>query len=159
MPEVGFHLVLGSPTFSILVLFLCVYVISSRVMSATSGSSVLLSHLLGVPPALTGPLSLVYVTTPTAEVAKKLSHGLISQKLAACVNILPGVTSVYEWEGQVNEDSEVLMVIKTRSSRIHALTQYITENHPYSVCEVIATDITAGNPPYLDWVRGCVPDE
>lgn len=104
-----------------------------------------------------GTHSVAYVTTPNEEVAKSLAHGLVSEKLAACINIIPKITSVYEWEGKVNEDSEVLMMIKTRSSRVDDLTKYVVAHHPYSVCEVIALPIENGNDPYLKWVGDIVP--
>lgn len=102
---------------------------------------------------------MAFVTAPTEEVAKKIAHGLVTAKLAACVNIIPKITSIYVWEGQVNEDSEVLMMIKTRTSRVAELTQYVKENHPYDVCEVISTEILQGNGPYLNWISESVPEK
>eukprot|EP00092_Neocalanus_flemingeri_P030722 GFUD01033360.1.p1 GENE.GFUD01033360.1~~GFUD01033360.1.p1 ORF type:complete len:118 (-),score=40.63 GFUD01033360.1:96-449(-) len=103
--------------------------------------------------------SMAFVTAPTADKAKEIAGGLVSNKLAACVNIIPGITSVYEWEGKIENDLEVLMMIKTRSSRIEELTEFVKKNHPYDVCEVITTSIEGGNQPYLDWLAKTVPDK
>ena len=118
---------------------------------------------------------MAFVTAPTSDKAKEIAGGLVSNKLAACVNIIPGITSVYEWEGKIENDSEVLMMIKTRTSRIEELTEFvksmfisacvrfltvcIAENHPYDVCEVITTSIEGGNKPYLDWLAKSVPEK
>ncbi|XP_049799622.1 protein CutA homolog [Schistocerca nitens] len=103
--------------------------------------------------------SAVFVTTPNEEVAKKLAHGLVNKRMAACVNIIPKITSVYMWEGKVNEDTEVLMMIKTKTSRVEDLTSFVKENHPYDVCEVIALPIEKGNAPYLDWINDTVTEK
>ncbi|XP_031832978.1 cutA divalent cation tolerance homolog [Nomia melanderi] len=102
--------------------------------------------------SLAGVNSVAYVTVPTQEVAKKLAHGLVKNKLAACVNIIPGLTSIYEWKNEINEDSELLMMIKTRTDTVDALTKYVKDNHPYEVCEVISLPIQNGNEEYLQWV-------
>lgn len=104
-----------------------------------------------------GEQSVAYVTAPNEEVAKKLAHGIVSNKLAACVNIIPKITSVYEWEGKINEDSEVLMMIKTRTCKVNNLTEYVKANHPYTVCEVISLPIQNGNDAYLKWINDVVP--
>lgn len=106
-----------------------------------------------------GTHSMAFVTAPSQEVAKKIAGGLVKNKLAACVNIIPGVVSVYEWEEKINEDPEVIMMIKTRTSRLEELTKYVRENHPYDVCEVISSKIDQGNPPYLDWIGQIVPEK
>lgn len=102
-------------------------------------------------------ISAAYITCGSLEEAKKLSHGLVSSKLAACVNIIPNIISVYEWEGRVNEDPEYLLMLKTRTSRVNDVSAFIRENHSYDVAEVISVKIENGNPPYLDWVLNTVP--
>jgi len=108
-----------------------------------------------VPPA--GMFSAAFVTVPNQEVAEKIASGLVSSKLAACVNIIPGLTSVYEWEGKIEKDTELLLMIKTRTERVDELSAWVKDNHPYDVCEVISTKIENGNPPYLKWLGEVVP--
>ncbi|XP_033169241.1 protein CutA homolog [Drosophila mauritiana] len=104
-----------------------------------------------------GSSSVAFVTTPDRESARKLARSIVELKLAACVNIVSQVESVYMWEGVISEDPEYLLMIKTRTSRIDDLSKFIRENHPYSVAEVIALPIQNGNPPYLDWIAQTVP--
>lgn len=101
--------------------------------------------------------SVVLITCPNEEVSKAIAHRLVEKQLAACVNIVPKITSVYRWEGKVNEDSEYLLIAKTRNALISDLSQEVKQNHPYSVPEVIALDIKAGHQPYLDWITQSTP--
>uniref|UniRef100_A0A8C2S9E8 CutA divalent cation tolerance homolog n=1 Tax=Capra hircus TaxID=9925 RepID=A0A8C2S9E8_CAPHI len=80
-------------------------------------------------------------------------RAMVEKRLAACVNLVPQITSIYEWKGEIEEDSEVLMMIKTQSSLVPALTDFVRSVHPYEVAEVIALPVEQGNPPYLQWVR------
>ncbi|NP_001087290.1 protein CutA homolog [Xenopus laevis] len=107
---------------------------------------------------VSGSLSAAYVTCPNDTVAKDIARGLVERKLAACVNVIPQITSIYEWKGKLEEDTEVLLMIKTRSSKVSALTEYVRSVHPYEVCEVISLPIEQGNPPYLKWVGDIVPE-
>ncbi|XP_024874596.1 protein CutA homolog [Temnothorax curvispinosus] len=104
-----------------------------------------------------GMHSVAYVTVPDDAVAKRLARGLVENKLAACVNIIPQLTSIYEWEGKIQEEPELLLMIKTRTERVDALTKYVKENHPYTVCEVISLPIQNGNDDYLKWISEVVP--
>ncbi len=90
------------------------------------------------------------------DAAKALARTLVESRHAACVNILPGITSVYRWEKQLQEDDETLLVIKTTRARFEALRDAVLQHHPYELPEIIAVDIAAGYRPYLDWIRQCV---
>ncbi len=94
----------------------------------------------------------VLCTVPSTEVAERLARGVVEAKLAACVNIVPGVRSIYRWEGAVQDDQELLLVVKSTQARYAALEAWLTEQHPYDVPEVIALDTTVGSRAYLDWL-------
>ncbi|KAK8552150.1 hypothetical protein V6N13_120568 [Hibiscus sabdariffa] len=106
----------------------------------------------------TVPSIVVYVTVPNREAGRKLAGSIVKEKLAACVNILPGVESVYEWEGKINTDPEELLIIKTRQSLLPALTEHVKANHEYDVPEVIALPIIGGSPQYLEWLKNSTRD-
>jgi periplasmic divalent cation tolerance protein len=102
----------------------------------------------------------VLMTAPSAEVAAEIARPLVGEGLAACVNVVPGVRSIYRWNGEVCDDAEVLCVIKTRAERFEALRARILALHPYEVAEVIALPIVAGNEPYLAWIDSvCRPGQ
>ena len=94
----------------------------------------------------------IYVTAPVDQ-ARELARTVVEQGLAACVNILPAVRSIYRWQVEICEDEEALMIIKTRERTFEALRRAIVEAHRYDVPEVIAVPVVAGHAPYLDWVR------
>ncbi|PAA64054.1 hypothetical protein BOX15_Mlig010534g3, partial [Macrostomum lignano] len=100
-----------------------------------------------------GNYSVVYITTPSSDEAESLASALVAKELAACVNVLPSVTSVYGWEGQVRKDPESLMIVKTRLALLPELADYVASNHPYSVPEVLAVPVIGGLSKYLDWVH------
>ena len=95
---------------------------------------------------------LVLATCPTDDVAKKIAHALIEKKLAACVNILPNITSVYRWENEITCDSEVQLIIKTTADKFIELSAMIKHLHPYTTPEIIALNIQQGNQKYLNWI-------
>ncbi|AES73193.2 putative divalent ion tolerance protein, CutA [Medicago truncatula] len=101
----------------------------------------------------TVPSIVVYVTVPNKEAGKKLAESIVTEKLAACVNRVPGIESVYQWEGKIQTDSEELLIIKTRQSLLEALTDHVKANHEYDVPEVISLPITGGNLKYLEWLK------
>ena len=98
------------------------------------------------------PYSVVYLTTPSQQIAHQLSEQLVQQHLVACVNIVPAVQSVYRWKGEVCRDSEVLLVCKTRQSLVERVAE-VARSMKYAECpEVIATPIVAGASDYLQWI-------
>lgn len=98
-------------------------------------------------------IRLLYCTCPDADTAQRIARTLVEQRLAACVNIVPGLRSLYRWQGEIHDDSECLLLIKTCASRIAPLTEAIRQLHPYELPEVIAVPVIAGLAPYLDWIR------
>ncbi len=96
---------------------------------------------------------LVVVTAPDRQTAEALATKLLEQRLAACVNILPGLRSHYWWQGKIEAAEEVLMLVKARRRDVAALTEAVQDSHPYDVPEVIALEIVEGSAAYLDWVE------
>ncbi len=94
----------------------------------------------------------VLVTTPTPERAAEIARALVDERLAACGNVVPGLRSIYRWEGKVQDEAEALLVLKTTRARFDALRERILALHPYQVPEVIALAIEAGSAPYLAWI-------
>jgi periplasmic divalent cation tolerance protein len=99
-----------------------------------------------------GEVRVVLVTAPDAAVGASLARELVEARLAACVNLLPQVRSIYRWEGQVQDDAEVLLVIKTRADRCEELATRVKELHPYDLPEVLVLPVAGGSQPYLQWV-------
>lgn len=94
---------------------------------------------------------LVHVTAPAAA-APALARALVEARLAACVNLLPGVRSVYRWQGAVEESDETLLLIKTAADRFEALKAELLRLHPYELPEIIAVPLTHAHTPYLQWL-------
>lgn len=101
---------------------------------------------------MTDQVILVMTNLPDIAQATSLAHILVERRLAACVNILPAVTSVYQWQGKVEQAEEVSLVIKTTQARYLELEATLKKNHVYDVPEIIALPITSGLPAYLQWV-------
>lgn len=101
---------------------------------------------------------LVISTVPDQETAKAVAKALVEERLAACVNIVPNLGSVYRWQGEVVEDNEVMLLIKTRRERYAELETRIRNLHPYNLPEVIALPIQQGSIPYLNWISESVTE-
>jgi len=99
------------------------------------------------------PYQIVFTTCPHGEVAGRIARTLVDEGLAACVNILPAMQSVYRWKGNVDSAEEQLLVIKIASSRYPAVQDRIRALHPYELPEIIAVPIADGHPEYLAWLH------
>lgn len=91
-------------------------------------------------------------TVPDRETGERIAAALVEERLAACVNLIPGLTSIYRWQGKVEKAAECLLVIKTTSSRFEQLRERIKALHPYELPEIIAVPITSGDSAYLNWI-------
>lgn len=98
---------------------------------------------------------LVLCTCPDQECALTIGSALVEQGLAACVSLVPGLTSLYRWKGAVQQDPEVLLLVKTRTDRLADLTESLRRLHPYDLPEIIAVAIVGGLPEYLSWIDQC----
>ncbi|CAI4227402.1 unnamed protein product [Auanema sp. JU1783] len=97
-------------------------------------------------------LRVVYITVPNENVANTLARSFVEKKLAACVNIVSNVKSVYEWEGKLSEDNELLLIVKTQQSHLESLQEELKQNHPYEVPEFVALPIDYASEPYGKWM-------
>ena len=95
----------------------------------------------------------VFITTSSYEEARKIADTLVSQRKAACVNIVPMVNSLFRWKGKIEEAEESLLVVKTRAKLLHDIVNTVKGIHSYEVPEIIALPIMAGNPDYLQWIN------
>ena len=95
----------------------------------------------------------VHITAPDRERAAAMARTLVEERLAACVNIVDGVRSIYAWQGKIADEAEVLCLVKTRAELLPALEARVRALHPYDVPCVIALPVVDGNPDYLMWIR------
>jgi periplasmic divalent cation tolerance protein len=102
---------------------------------------------------------IILSTCPDFDSANKIAQHLVTAKLAACINILPGITSVYEWQGKLETSHEHLLLIKTRDYHYATIEAEIKRLHPYELPEVISIAIEHGLPDYLKWINSCILSE
>lgn len=103
-------------------------------------------------------LRFIYITTKDRDEAKKIGSALVSEKLAACVNILDGMESIYRWEGSIESGKECILIAKTTYSNVAPLTKRVKELHSYDVPCIVSINLAEqeGNAEYLDWISGSV---
>jgi periplasmic divalent cation tolerance protein len=97
-------------------------------------------------------LIVILCTAPDEATAKSLAEGLIGARLAACVNAIPGVTSTYRWQGNVEQDTEIQLLIKTRAQRFEAVAAWIRDHHPYDTPEIVAISAERVSQAYASWL-------
>ncbi len=101
---------------------------------------------------------MAFTTCPDASTAEGIAAQLVEARLAACVTIVPGATSIYQWQGAIEKESEMLLLIKTTGERWDALCETLAAAHPYEVPELVATPLTQVSAPYLEWLRQAVEE-
>lgn len=105
---------------------------------------------------MTKPYQIVLCTCPDQASAARIAETLIDEKLAACVNIVPGLTSVYRWRNKIETAQEHLLLIKTRQDRYASVESALLRIHPYELPEIIAVSVEQGLPKYLHWIDTCL---
>ena len=101
-------------------------------------------------------LNIVYITTKDKDEARKIGHELVRMRLAACVNILPKMKSIYRWDNKINKDDEFLLIIKTVEYLEHEVYDFIRDNHSYEVPEIITIDIKNIDKKYSEWLNSSI---
>jgi periplasmic divalent cation tolerance protein len=105
--------------------------------------------------AMSEPL-VVLITAGSQEEAERIAQALVTEMLAACVNVVPGVTSIYRWDGQVQRDQEWLLLAKSRRDVLDRLVERVEALHSYDLPEIIALPLAGGSEPYLHWLESVV---
>lgn len=99
----------------------------------------------------------VFITTPSKEVARRIAKMLLEKKLAACVNIVPSINSIYMWKGEICDDEEVLLIVKSSADKFEGdFVPNVQAEHPYDLPEIIALPIVDGSKSYLEWIQKTV---
>ena len=99
---------------------------------------------------------IVLCTVPSEEVGASIAKTLVEERLVACVNIFPQVRSIYRWQGKIEDDRELLLIMKSERSRYPDLEQRVRALHPYEVCELLVLEVSAGSSPYIAWLSDSV---
>ncbi|XP_051519618.1 protein CutA homolog isoform X2 [Myxocyprinus asiaticus] len=122
------------------------FVVMCGIHSAVTGSYVAGYH------------SVLLINCPTEQTARDVGRGIMEKRLAACVNIFPRTATMYYWKGEIREASEILLLVRTRTSLIQRLMAYVKAVHPYDIPEIISFPIEDGSLHYLKWMEDAVPD-
>jgi len=109
-----------------------------------------------MPHAKTNDVRLVLITAPNETTAGEIAEALVAQRLAACINLVPGLNSIYRWRGKIQHDRECLLLVKTRASAVNLVVETTRKLHPYRLPEIIAIEVSGGLKTYLSWVKRSV---
>ncbi|XP_066516949.1 protein CutA homolog [Hoplias malabaricus] len=138
-------LILGT-VFLTITLFPVVRMLALQLYSAMSGSYIAGHH------------SVLLINCPTEQVAKDIGRHLMEKRMAACVNILPRTSTMYYWKGEIQDASEILLLVRTRTSLIWKIIESVTAVHPYETPEILSFPIEDGSLTYLKWIDVAVPE-
>lgn len=108
---------------------------------------------------MTTRASLIYITAADGSAAKALGRDLVGARLVACANVIEGMTPIFRWQGEVQEDSEAILIAKTRSSLVEEVTRFVRDRHDYDCPCVVALPIEGGNSAFLDWIEEETADQ
>ncbi|XP_070990608.1 protein CutA homolog isoform X1 [Oncorhynchus clarkii lewisi] len=106
-----------------------------------------------------GHHSVLLINCPNEQAAKDIGRALMERRMAACINILPRTSTMYYWKGEVQDATEILMFVKTRTSKIQRVTDFVKSVHPYETPEVLSFPVEDGSLPYMKWMDEAVPDD
>ncbi|XP_062815068.1 protein CutA homolog isoform X2 [Anolis carolinensis] len=106
---------------------------------------------------ISGSHSLAFVSCPNEQIAREIARAIMEKQLAASVDILPRALTMYVWKGEIEESTEILLLLKTRTSKIKELSDYIRSAHPFEIPELISLLIDQGNPAHLKWIEESIP--
>ncbi|XP_051552512.1 protein CutA homolog isoform X2 [Myxocyprinus asiaticus] len=141
----GFVVICGTLVLT-LVLYPMLRTLGVQIHSAVTGSY------------MAGYHSVLLINCPTEQIARDIGRGIMEKRLAACVNIFPRTATMYYWKGEIRDASEILMLVRTRTSLIQRLVAYVKAVHPYDVPEIISFPIDDGSLHYLKWMEDALPD-
>lgn len=96
---------------------------------------------------------IIFITTPSKKEAEKIGRYVVENRLAACANILPKITSIFAWEGKIHNDSEALLILKTKKRLFQQVADEVKKRHSYSVPEIVALSLVEGSAAYLEWIQ------
>ncbi|XP_028380264.1 protein CutA homolog isoform X1 [Phyllostomus discolor] len=102
---------------------------------------------------VSGTYSIVFVNCPNEQIARDIARAVLGKKLAASVNILPEASSLYFWNGEIEEATEILLLIKTKTSKVHTLSSYVRLVHPFEIPEIFSLPMDQGDVHYLRWLK------